>query len=52
MATTPMKFSELPTGLTLTTVVTHLSTLAVEETVTLTEASSIYSGDDNGTYVR
>jgi hypothetical protein len=44
MATTPIKFPALPTGLTLTCDVVHPSTLAVEETVTLTEASSIYSG--------
>lgn len=49
MATTPIKFPGLPTGLTLTCDVVHPSTLAVEETVTLTEASSIYSGNVTGT---
>ena len=49
MATTPIKFPALPTGLTLTCDVVHPTTLAVEETVTLTEASSIYSGSITGT---
>jgi len=49
MATTPIKFPGLPTGLTLTCDVVHPQTLAVEETVTLTEASSVYSGNVTGT---
>jgi len=48
MATTPIKFPGLPTGLTLTCDVVHPSTLSVEETVTLTEASSIYGGSITG----
>lgn len=48
MATTPIKFPGLPTGLTLTCDVVHPSTLAVEETVTLTEASSVYGGSVTG----
>lgn len=49
MATTPIKFPGLPTGMTLTVEVTHPSTLTVEETVTLTEASGVYSGSVTGT---
>lgn len=48
MSTTPIKFPGLPTGLTLTCDVVHPQTLAVEETVTLTEASAVYSGNVTG----
>lgn len=44
MASTVVNFPGIPTGLTLTTDVCSPTSLAVEETVTLTEASGIYSG--------
>lgn len=44
MANTVINFPGIPTGLTLTTDVCNPTSLAVEETVTLTEASGIYSG--------
>lgn len=50
MATTPIKFPALPTGLTLTCDVTHPSTLSVLETVSLTEASQVYSGNVTGSH--
>lgn len=44
MAATVLNFPVLPTGLTLTCDIRHISTLAVLEAVTLTETAGVYSG--------
>lgn len=49
MTTTAIKIPALPTGLTLTGDVCDLTSLAVLQTVTLTEASAIYNGDVTAT---
>ncbi len=50
MTTTAIKFPALPAGMTLTTELQNLATLSVLETVSLTEASGVYSGDVTGTH--
>lgn len=50
MTTTAIKFPALPAGMTLTTELQNLSSLAVLETVALTEASGVYSGNVTGTH--
>lgn len=49
MATTAIKIPALPSGLTLTCDVCNLTSLAVLQTVALTEAAAIYNGDVTAT---
>ena len=50
MATTPIKFLDLPAGLTATTKLVSLATGSVLETVSLTESGEAYNGNVTGAH--